>query len=184
MIGIIAFCALIAIIVTLFIDNLTVDDDLNKLFDEMMKIQNDRIRSELNLKHSIPEYLNRMEKLLLELQQQRENEYPYVFVLWWGNDGIRLNPDGTTEWITRKTESKPKPKVKSETPLLYSLLKEASIEKIESFTDYDLISARDIRGNLVKQREMYCVTLTMRGLIYADQIEELQREIAAVAARR
>lgn len=51
---------------------------------------------------SVPDYLNRMEKLHLKALQERENEEPHIIVLWWGFDGLRLNADGTTEWINRR----------------------------------------------------------------------------------
>lgn len=51
---------------------------------------------------SVTEYLGRMERESLKLAERREQ---YLIVLWWGYDGLRLNEDGTTEWISRK----PKP---------------------------------------------------------------------------
>lgn len=53
---------------------------------------------------SVTEYLDRMERESLKLAGRRER---YVIVLWWGHDGLRLNEDGTTEWISRKPEPPP-----------------------------------------------------------------------------
>lgn len=51
---------------------------------------------------SVPDYLDRMEKLHLKALQERESEEPHIIVLWWGFDGLRLNADGTREWISRR----------------------------------------------------------------------------------
>lgn len=57
---------------------------------------------------SVPDYLDRMEKLHLKAMQERENEQAHIIVLWWGFDGLRLNADGTMEWISRRPkEEKP-----------------------------------------------------------------------------
>lgn len=56
---------------------------------------------------SLQEYLERRENLALELIAEQEAREPYVITLWWGFDGLRLNADGTTEWISRRPEPKP-----------------------------------------------------------------------------
>lgn len=53
---------------------------------------------------SVTEYLDRMERESLKLKNHREQ---YLIVLWWGFDGLRLNEDGTTEWISRKPTPPP-----------------------------------------------------------------------------
>lgn len=53
---------------------------------------------------SVTEYLDRMERESLKLAYQSEE---YLIVLWWGFDGLRLNEDGTAEWISRRNEPKP-----------------------------------------------------------------------------
>ena len=51
------------------------------------------------------EYLSRIENATLEIEENKKPADP-VIVLWWGLDGLRLNQDGSMEWISRK---KPKP---------------------------------------------------------------------------
>lgn len=50
-------------------------------------------------------YLSRIESLCEALWQEPREKY--VLILWWGLDGIRLNEDGTREWISK---AKPNPK--------------------------------------------------------------------------
>lgn len=57
---------------------------------------------------SVTEYLDRMERESLKLAERRKK---YLIVLWWGFDGLRLNEDGTTEWISRKPTSTPPPQI-------------------------------------------------------------------------
>lgn len=52
---------------------------------------------------AVSEYFARMEKAALD---NLESNKPVnkTIILWWGLDGLRLNEDGTTEWIIRKKE--------------------------------------------------------------------------------
>lgn len=43
-----------------------------------------------------------IEKECLKLQEELEKQDPYIITLWWGFDGLRLNEDGSTEWISRR----------------------------------------------------------------------------------
>lgn len=53
------------------------------------------------------EYLERFEKLNLEILEEREKQSTeYEPILWIGSKGLKLNKDGTTEWIKRES-SKP-----------------------------------------------------------------------------
>lgn len=52
-------------------------------------------------------YMGRIEKSSVEIMQDAQKRPKYQFVLWAGLDGLRMNDDGTTEWIRR--EEKPKP---------------------------------------------------------------------------
>lgn len=54
---------------------------------------------------SIPAYFDRMEQAALEILEKQE-PIDRTIILWWGLDGLRLNEDGTSEWISRK---KPEP---------------------------------------------------------------------------
>lgn len=50
---------------------------------------------------SVPAYFARMEKATLDILQKQE-PIDKTIILWWGLDGLRLNEDGTLEWISRK----------------------------------------------------------------------------------
>lgn len=50
---------------------------------------------------SVCEYYDRIEKAQLEiLEEQKPVES--MIILWWGFDGLRLDKDGTLQWISRK----------------------------------------------------------------------------------
>lgn len=53
---------------------------------------------------SVTEYLDRMEREFLKIADKSDK---YLIVLWWGFDGLRLNEDGTAEWISRKPAPPP-----------------------------------------------------------------------------
>lgn len=50
-------------------------------------------------------YLDRIEKASLDILEERE-AVDQTITIWWGLDGLRLNEDGTIEWVSRK-KSKP-----------------------------------------------------------------------------
>lgn len=49
----------------------------------------------------VSEYLARIEKAHLEILE-RQKPVEQIIILWWGLDGLRLNGNGTSEWISRK----------------------------------------------------------------------------------
>ncbi len=49
----------------------------------------------------VSEYFARIEKASLEILESRK-PVEQIVILWWGLDGLRLNEDGATEWISRK----------------------------------------------------------------------------------
>ena len=49
----------------------------------------------------VSEYLARIEKASIEILESRK-PVEQIVILWWGLDGVRLNEDGTAEWISRK----------------------------------------------------------------------------------
>lgn len=49
---------------------------------------------------NVSEYSRRREKFILSLEEERRAEH--TIVLWLGYDGLRLNKDGSWEWISRK----------------------------------------------------------------------------------
>ena len=48
-----------------------------------------------------PLYLDRMEKAHLNLLRERQ-PVDWTITLWMGLDGLRIDPDGTSEWIRRE----------------------------------------------------------------------------------
>lgn len=56
--------------------------------------------------YSVSDYYESMERYQLSLQAEKESREPYLLILWWGFDGLRLNEDGTTGWISRRPASK------------------------------------------------------------------------------
>ena len=53
------------------------------------------------------EYMGRMEAASVEIMRKTQKRPKYQIVLWAGLDGLRMNEDGTTEWIRREEEKKP-----------------------------------------------------------------------------
>ena len=49
----------------------------------------------------ISKYYARIEQVALDILEHRE-PVDQTIILWWGLDGLRLNEDGTAEWISRK----------------------------------------------------------------------------------
>lgn len=45
-------------------------------------------------------YLDRISKYCEALWQEPREEY--ILILWWGLDGLRLNRDGSMEWVSKK----------------------------------------------------------------------------------
>lgn len=73
---------------------------LPKFIDSKLngKSKSDRIKPD---SFSVQAYLDRMEQAALEILEKQE-PVEQIIVLWWGLDGLRLNEDGTMEWISRK----------------------------------------------------------------------------------
>ena len=71
---------------------------------EMQRMISDMIQS-ATPKWIAPEYLSRIEKASVEIMSQAE-PVDKIIVLWWGLDGLRMNEDGSLEWISRKEPEK------------------------------------------------------------------------------
>lgn len=73
----------------------------------LIKRQDKQIENEQNnvKPFCVSEYYYRTEKIALDILE-RQKTADKTITLWWGMDGLRLNEDGTTEWISRK---KPEP---------------------------------------------------------------------------
>lgn len=56
--------------------------------------------------YSVSDYYDRTEKFWLSLQEENDNREPYRITLWLIFDGLQLNEDGTTEWVSRKPVAK------------------------------------------------------------------------------
>lgn len=64
--------------------------------------RNDNLNSEIE-PFSLPAYFDRMEQASLDILEKQE-PIDQTIILWWGLDGLRLNEDGTIEWISRKRQ--------------------------------------------------------------------------------
>lgn len=70
------------------------------------KIQRKQIQHQAKTEPFIvSEYYDQIEKAALDILEHQE-PVDQTIVLWWGLDGLRLNEDGTLEWVSRR---KPKP---------------------------------------------------------------------------
>lgn len=49
----------------------------------------------------VSEYCDRIEKISLKILEEQE-PVEKIVILWWGLDGLRMNEDGSLEWISRK----------------------------------------------------------------------------------
>lgn len=78
------------------------EDELEHLKIVLIK---DKIRKDIlgEKKWSVTDYLSHMEEAWDKIQKEKPE--PYKLTLWWGQNGLRLNDDGTTEWI-KKEEKK------------------------------------------------------------------------------
>lgn len=53
---------------------------------------------------SVSEYISRIEQTALDILESMK-PIDKTITLWWGLDGLRLNEDGTTEWVSRKKKT-------------------------------------------------------------------------------
>ena len=60
--------------------------------------------------HSVSQYLADMEKVILELLEERPPQ-DRTITLWWGLDGLRLNEDGSIELVSRRKQTPVQPNV-------------------------------------------------------------------------
>lgn len=76
----------------------------NKIVKMKLHKLNKQISSSDNNKKlfCVSAYLDRIEKAWIEILQESEKEPKTEFVLWLGLDGLRINDDGTSEWISRR----------------------------------------------------------------------------------
>lgn len=68
----------------------------NEMIQDYLRIIRSKIEPPAE-SYSASGYLERMEKYCLSLNVEPE---PYLITLLWGYDGLRMNDDGTTEWIS------------------------------------------------------------------------------------
>lgn len=50
---------------------------------------------------NLSEYYDRTKQQHESLLAEKYNQDPYVIILWWNNNGLRLNDDGSFEWIRK-----------------------------------------------------------------------------------
>lgn len=53
----------------------------------------------------VSEYLSRIEQEHVKILDERDKEPAYIITLWLGLDGLRMNEDGTFEWVSRKMKT-------------------------------------------------------------------------------
>lgn len=78
---------------------------LHKIRIKRIQEQIEQIEREEHEPFIASEYLARIEQTSFEIAENQE-PVGQTIILWWGLDGLRLNEDGSLEWISRK---KPKP---------------------------------------------------------------------------
>lgn len=57
-------------------------------------------------KYSAKEYLERIKSEHTQILKERESQEPYVIILWWGFDGLRINKDNSLEWVKQTAQRK------------------------------------------------------------------------------
>lgn len=71
-------------------------------------------------KFSVADYQKRRHELLVDLCTEWKNRNRHIITLWLEPDGLRINEDGSTEWISReKPKIEATPSVPLNTPLTY-----------------------------------------------------------------
>lgn len=101
-----AVSALFAWLIQSIIRNYVLHKSEKDIMQHQIEMLTDRLRYTEHKTFSVAEYLERMEKLHIDLHRQRENEKKEPVVLWWGEDGLRINEDGTTERISKRQKPK------------------------------------------------------------------------------
>lgn len=99
------FVATVGIIVALIIES-RVDKEMEKR-REILINQVKSVCLESDTRFSVSGHFDRMERESQRIRDEIKSKEPYVLVLWWGDDGLRLNADGTTEWIDKRPHPQP-----------------------------------------------------------------------------
>lgn len=84
----------------------------NKREKERKRLERSQFTSYIST-FSASEYLDRIEQESIRLQKEREREPQHNLTLWIGLDGLRMDDDGTLQWIRRQEAPKPKPQFNS-----------------------------------------------------------------------
>lgn len=94
-------------------------------------------------KFSVSDYYDRTQQQQETLQAEKENQEPYVIILWCGNDGLRLNDDGSFEWISKSNKNeKSKQKLQLE-----------NIQSIKAILDADIqTQIENLRYEMLRQQ--------------------------------
>lgn len=104
---------------------------------------------------SVSKYYERIEQESIKIMQKKYNEPAYILTLWAGNDGLRLNKDGTTEWIKRGEE------IKKQDSIDYSMLQNVG-NRIASYADCCQTKESQIQL-LQSQLQSCCVQQAMQS---------------------
>lgn len=76
----------------------------DKHLQNIRKVLFDSVFQQYEKSYSISAYYDRIEKVSAEILESQKPVDKSI-ILWWGLDGLRLNEDGTSEWISRKKPS-------------------------------------------------------------------------------
>lgn len=79
--------------------------DFNAWTATAVRSDSSAAHKERDLMSSVHECLSRIERAYLDILEDLE-PIDRTITLWWGLDGLRLNQDGTTELVSRKSQGK------------------------------------------------------------------------------
>lgn len=91
-----------AFIATLVICLIRGRNRAEKYASEIIAMQSEMLNYKSHRPFSVSDYLGRIEKQHLKIEQDKEAQKDECIVLWLGLYGLRLNKDGTLEWIDRR----------------------------------------------------------------------------------
>lgn len=74
---------------------------------------------------SVARYFDHIEETFLKIHEKREKEPDYTIILWWAFDGLRLNKDGNTEWISRRKKAEPRAECRTNEDFMRVLAEDA-----------------------------------------------------------
>lgn len=73
------------------------------LFIKLLSDESSTSKEEVIPRFDVVEYLDRIENACISIE--KEYKISYTCVLWWGLDGLRINKDGSIEWIRKSLKT-------------------------------------------------------------------------------